>query len=198
MSCLYVDHKCLSLPPPDPLNNATCRNPTNTVASIGDEELNGSWYVVKGWNPIYDCFDCQVSTFNVQDGQIDYHALYSFTAVNGTEIWLDAYMKGDDVTDPGELDFTTKDNGLPDAQNWFVMLLTDDTVVFYYCGNVNLGAWKFEGFIVLSRTKTLNPDREADISEIMAGLKIDEKDTCLLDPVNKCGGAPETYGLFTQ
>ena len=58
------------------------------------------------------------------------------------------------------------------------MLQTDDTMVIYYCGNVLSGAWKFEGFIVLSRTKTLNPDREADISEIQAGLKIDEKDTC--------------------
>lgn len=31
MSCLFVDYECLSLPPPDPINNATCRFPENTV-----------------------------------------------------------------------------------------------------------------------------------------------------------------------
>ena len=37
LSCLYVDHGCLSLPPPDPINNATCRNPTEIVESVDDE-----------------------------------------------------------------------------------------------------------------------------------------------------------------
>ena len=32
--CMFVDPGCLAFPDPDPLNNATCRNPTNTVAQI--------------------------------------------------------------------------------------------------------------------------------------------------------------------
>ena len=56
--CLFVDPGCWDLPKPSPLNNATCREPTTTVADIDAELLGGTWYVVKGFNPLYDCFDC--------------------------------------------------------------------------------------------------------------------------------------------
>ena len=58
MRCLYVDYECLSLPPPDPLNNATCRNPTTTVEAVDDSLLNGEWYAMRGFNLLYDCYEC--------------------------------------------------------------------------------------------------------------------------------------------
>ena len=54
--CLYVDYECVTLPPPDEINNATCRNPATTATTV---DISGVWYIVRGFNPLYDCFDCQ-------------------------------------------------------------------------------------------------------------------------------------------
>lgn len=181
LSCLYVDHKCLSLPPPDPLNNATCRNPTETVESVEDEQLNGMWYVVQGFNPLYDCYACQELSFDVTDGKIDYKALFSMIAVNGTEIWPSASMTGDDRAQPGKLIMNGEDNGLPDEQTWYVMHMSEDTFVVYYCGNI-LDSWHFEGLLVMSKTPSLNPAKQDAVKQILADLEIAEEDTCMLNP----------------
>ena len=65
------------------------------------------------------------------------------------------------------------------------MLLTDDTMVIYYCGNV-IDQWHFEGVLVMSRTYELNPERQADVSRILAELEIDESETCQLTPETAC------------
>lgn len=135
-SCLFVDHECLSLPPPAPINNATCRNPTETVADIDSDLLDGTWYIVQGFNPIYDCFECQIQTFEVTDGKVNYSALFNMLASNGTEIWPSISMTGEDSSEPGHITYDTTDNGLPDHQTWYVMHLSEDTFVGYYCGNV--------------------------------------------------------------
>jgi len=193
--CLFVDNKCLSLPPPDPLNNATCRNPTQTVAAVDDSLLNGLWYVVQGFNPLYDCYECQKLSFEVTDGKINYEALFNMIAVNGTEIWPTAKMTGDDRTIPGHLVMDGVDNGLPDHQDWRVMLLTEDTLVVYYCGNV-LDSWHFEGLLVMSKMTSLNPARQSDVNRILMGLEIAQDQTCKLNPAQGCSGAPSS--LFLQ
>lgn len=195
MECLFVDHDCLSLPPPDPLNNATCREPTETVAKLEDEMLNGLWYVVRGFNPLYDCFQCQKLTFEIKDGQVDYYALFNMAAVNGTQIWPLAHMTGDDYSKPGTVSLVGSENGLPDQQDWYVMLLTEDTMVAYYCGDI-LDQWHFEGLLVMSRTQTLNPEREADVSLILEDLGIKESQICIPDPASACQSAPSEQ--FTQ
>jgi len=58
MQCLLVDYECLSLPPPDEYNDATCRDPTDSALTIDDDTMTGSWYVLQGYNPTYDCWDC--------------------------------------------------------------------------------------------------------------------------------------------
>lgn len=195
MQCLYVDYECLSLPPPDALNNATCREPTQHVESVDEDLLNGDWYVLQGFNPLYDCFACQELTFSVNDGKIDYSALFNMLAANKTEIWVTADMEGEDRSTPGLLKMTGSENGLPDEQDWYVMLLTDDTLVVYYCGAVL--SWHFEGLLVMSKTKELNKDREADIAAILASLDIAEDELCVLDPLANCDASPAA-ALFIQ
>ena len=137
LNCLYVDPGCITLPPPSsPYNNATCRDPTSTVEAVDENLLNGQWYILQGYNPLYDCFSCQQSTFEITDGKIDYSALYTVIAANGTEIWSTASMTGDSRITPGHLILDGHDNGLPDHQDWNVMHLSEDTLVVYYCGNV--------------------------------------------------------------
>ena len=158
LSCLYVDYDCLTLPPPDAINNVTCRNPTEIVDTVEDELIDGMWYVVRGFNPLYDCYDCQELTFNVNDGQIDYEALFNLIAVNGTEIWLTADMTGEDRSQPGKLMMFGYNSGFPGYQTWYVMHSSADTLMIYYCGDV-LDDWHFEGLLIMSKTPTLNPER---------------------------------------
>jgi len=54
-SCLFVDPACLVLPDPLPINNATCRDHT-PVSTIDTAALEGKWYALQGFNPVYDCF----------------------------------------------------------------------------------------------------------------------------------------------
>ena len=69
---------------------------------------------MRGFNPLYDCYQCQKSSFAVQDGKIDYSALFNMKAVNGSMIWPTAEMTGEDRSQPGKLEFLASDNGLPD------------------------------------------------------------------------------------
>ena len=43
----------------------------------------------------------------------------------------------------------------------------------------------------MSRTQTLNPEREADLKVIYEDLAISEADICVPDPVTYCESAPE-------
>lgn len=53
-------------------------------------------------------------------------------------------------------------SGFPGDQTWYVMHLDDDTLMIYYCGDV-LASWHFEGLLIMSKTTTLNPEREDDL-----------------------------------
>ena len=74
------------------------------------------------------------------------------------------------------------------------MHLSEDTLVVYYCGSVI--SWHFEGMLIMSKTKELNPEREADIAQIMADLDITQDQICYLDPKTGCDSEPAM--LFTQ
>lgn len=114
--CLYVDYQCVDLPPPDALNNATCRNPTQVVEQVDEDLLNGVWYAMQGYNPYYDCYNCYELTFEVTDGKLSYDYLFNTIAVNGSEIWLTDELVGEDRSTPGELTLHGHDNGMTDDQ----------------------------------------------------------------------------------
>lgn len=49
-----------------------------------------------------------------------------------------------------------RDSGFENIQNWYVLLLEEDTMLVYYCGE--LMTWHFEGVLVMSKTPTLNSE----------------------------------------
>ena len=117
-------------------------------------------------------------------------------AVNGTEIWVNAYMDGDDFSVPGTLQFTGTASGMPDAQQWYIMMSTEDTMVAYYYGEVL--TWHYEGFLVLSRSYELNPEREAEIAKFMEELGITSDEMCYLNPADDCKNLPSEQFEFLQ
>jgi hypothetical protein len=102
MRCMFVDHKCLYLPDPDPINNAACRNPAQlTVGTIDHAKLTGTWKVNYGFNPDYDCFACQELSFNFNNtdakNPIWYNAYYDIINVKGNLQWNDVVMTGSEA-----------------------------------------------------------------------------------------------------
>ena len=192
MSCMFVEYECAALPPPDPINNATCRDPTNYITEVDTSLLNGDWYTIRGFNPLYDCYDCAIQTWTqAEDGSVVYDALFDMLAFNGTKIWPLKTMVGEDTTNPGILSLDGSENGLPDHQNWYVMHLTEDTFVSYYCGTVL--TWKFEGLLVMSRTTSVNPADEPAIQAILDSLDMDASELCILDAETQCAAAPRFF-----
>lgn len=69
--CTLQDKKCLKFDlggrvitaGPDSLEAAPVP-PAPIVQGFDPSSLEGRWYKVLGWNPLYDCFDCQQNTFN--------------------------------------------------------------------------------------------------------------------------------------
>lgn len=69
--CTLQDKKCLKFDlggrafkaGPDSLEDAPTP-PAPIVEDFKPASLEGRWYKVLGWNPLYDCFDCQQNTFN--------------------------------------------------------------------------------------------------------------------------------------
>ena len=113
MACLLVENQCLSLPPPDQYNDATCRDPTDLALTIDDDTFTGNWFVVQGYNPTYDCFDCAEQNFDQTGNEVDYSALFNMAAANGTEIWVSSAYQGSQSTDK-TIYLATTDFGMPD------------------------------------------------------------------------------------
>ena len=104
-------------------------------------------------------------------------------------------MTGEDKTTPGILQMLGEENGMPDKQQWFVMLSTEDTFIAYYCGGVL--TWSFEGLLVMSKTQELNPEREKDLERILEDLGIGQDELCVPDLANGCKNKPEIF-VFDQ
>ena len=198
MSCLLVENQCLSLPPPDAYNNATCRNPIDTAIPVADDTLNGDYYIIQGYNPTYDCFQCAKQNFVTNGSEVDYSALFNMINKLGDEIWVPSAYTGKRNDDGKTVFLGTTDFGMPDEQTWYVMHSDEDTLVIYYCGDVL--SWTFEGLLVMSTTTALNPAKASMVESIVTGLGFTEDQLCNLDPANQCQGAPSTpaFAEFTQ
>lgn len=191
MTCMFSDYECMSLPPPDANNNVQCRSPSDAVVNGIDTKLAwGSWYVTNGYNHQYDCFDCQILSFDfVKREPIKYEAVYNFIGVDGKLHWDDVIMHGEEET-PGILTLKGHDSGFDDVQHWYFLMNYADTQMVYYCGD--LQTWHFEGVLIMSKQKTLNPERIYEIGENLSLLGLSWDETCQLDPETGCKGAPKS------
>lgn len=196
MSCLLVDHQCVSLPAPDVYNNATCRDPSDAAIPLEDDTLTGDWYVVQGYNPTYDCFDCAKQSFVTNGSEVDYSAMFGMINKRGEMIWPTSSYAGKRNDDGKTLYLGTTDFGLPDAETWYIMHRDEDTLISYYCGDVL--TWHFEGLLVMSTTTSLNPEKASIVEGIVTSLGFTDDQLCILDPATACQGAPSTPAEFMQ
>mmetsp|Transcript_40243 Transcript_40243/g.84396 ORF Transcript_40243/g.84396 Transcript_40243/m.84396 type:complete len:244 (-) Transcript_40243:807-1538(-) len=57
--CAISDYHCV------PQTRMTCSQPSQVADSFRLEEFVGKWYITRGLNPLFDCFDCQVHRFDL-------------------------------------------------------------------------------------------------------------------------------------
>ena len=66
LSCTIEDAACIkiALMTPGADGPLDAPLPPRPIIPVSRSSLQGKWYKVMGWNPMYDCFDCQCNTFD--------------------------------------------------------------------------------------------------------------------------------------
>ena len=153
MTCM-TDHNCITFPP---IPN-TCKAPNvHPLKNLTVQAIEGEWWVVKGYHPLYDCYPCQHLKFTQINATFwNYQTTYLAYASDGTvQVTQEAQMPN---SAPGiNISFTYHDVcGSFHHETWWLIDSAEDGsyVQVYYCGNVL--QWYYEGAIVLARNKTLS------------------------------------------
>ena len=149
-----VTNNCLQLPP---IPN-TCKGPNNITIQneVDPSKLSGSWWIVRGYHQVYDCYPCQRNIFKASSSSsMSYNAMFQVYLENGGLKLLN--QNGNIMTN------STPKAGYPiafsdagpftSATYWIIDQVTDYILV-YYCGNVL--EWNFEGAMVYSATPSLS------------------------------------------
>lgn len=173
LSC-FNKYKCLNLPEIP----STCKGPDNVkiMKNITLAEISGvKLYVLRGYNPVYDCYPCQTqmvsgdtftSNFMAYDVNPEEPPLKPYTE---TGIAKDlAPMPGFNVT----IQF-----GLPLISTIWVFDQVGDYFLAYYCGYGNM--WNYEGGFVYSTKTMIDESAIAGIREsFMRGVGLDFDKMC--------------------
>jgi len=64
-------------------------------------------------------------------------------------------MTGNQST-PGILSLSGQNNGFDNNQEWYITALDENVLMAYYCGT--LMTWKFEGLLIMTKSKTISPE----------------------------------------
>lgn len=180
MKCMVGDHHCMELEPPDP--SFRCSPPAQVLKNFTLSQLKGTWYIVRGLNPDYDCFDCAISTYSPVPNSHNYtlSAKYDVVMLNGSIRHRVAVQQTQQRNSSigGLLENTDTLMGLTMYEKWQVLDYspTGSYMVSYYCGHMSSNWW-YEGSLVYSRTPTLGTADLARVSKIISdymGRSIDK------------------------
>ena len=166
MRCLELNN-CFSFPPIP----STCKAPNGIKMkrNLTVSDIQGNWWVLRGFNPVYDCFPCQRNYFIPGSPQWTYRADYQVYLLNNTlKVISQAGPILSDSSTLGGFNLSYLDAGLTNNESWWIFDRIDDIssgdsyFLVYYCGNVL--QWHFEGAIVYSKRTYLAESAECAIS----------------------------------
>ena len=167
MQCLG-EHSCITFPSIP----STCRAPQNItiLKEVPISEIMGDWWVVRGHNPVYDCYPCQSNRFKFHNSTaLIYNPLYQVYLANGSLSLINqtGFLNTATTAQKG-YSIVFDDAGFGNFETWWVIDKAEDNSYYliYYCGNVL--QWNFEGAIVFTKDGKL-PD--AAIPAITASYK---------------------------
>ncbi len=162
-SCL-VTNKCLSFPPVPKTCKSLKKQPAKALST---KDLIGDWYVVRGYNEVYDCYPCQEFSFKMMNAsETLYTANFKEYLVNGSLIDVDNVQFQLPNNPPGQsIMFTYNLFGFDETDTWWLLDKADDGswIQLYYCGN---GVpWNYEGALVFSKSRTLDSSAYKQIAQ---------------------------------
>jgi len=142
---------------PEPVLN--CSLPTNRsqIAPVTLTDLEGDWYVVRGYSPVYDCFSGQRYSFHQVNETVSTYDYTYFPADKDTPTVIKCtttaipFAPGEAEIYPGRFRVNYTAYGMPGIDDWFVLSHPNaNYLLIYYCGANAMDS--YVGGIVLSRS----------------------------------------------
>ena len=180
MKCIVTDNKCMTIPAPKPA--VVCNPPSGDILARNFDvnRLEGSWYIVLGKNKIYDCFDCQNTTFyNSNEGYLyAYNYLRHETQIDRVRQWNES------TSTSGILKYESTQMGHDTISEWRILDSGPDYFFTYYCGSV-AEKYFYEGSVVYSKKKELSRKNLSRIQKVAASVGYDINAYCKMS-FDKC------------
>ena len=172
------------------------------VAKLPLATLAGTWYIVLGQNPIYDCFPCQVTICAFLLDNPFQVFTFGMDKAGNPRVVMDYQVERDDGTivdkrvielieqkndkKEGALSLSGIQNGLMHEEEWRVVAMNkgQDMLVASYCGTMT--SWTYHGLVVLARVGGVHQQMETWLDDL--GLNSDElckpkSEDCILKPI---------------
>ncbi|KAI3636379.1 hypothetical protein MIR68_005731 [Amoeboaphelidium protococcarum] len=185
LQCL-VDHSCLKQDQKCPLPKANSVLPSFDLRLLTD----GPWYVIRGLNPAYDCWQCQRMSFTIkqQSGPLvlDYRYDMNITSSMAKTIQCSTEYADPKIADGQLIAKYTVLNKFSGEDQWKVLKVSEDKqfILIHYCGVSEVSS-RYEGGIVMSKSRNglipyeVYESFQSALSQ--AGLSLYLKDFCKLN-----------------
>lgn len=185
MTCSALNG-CIELPPIPSTCKAASAKPAKQLSV---KDLDGDWWVVRGYHPVYDCYGCKRERFQAMGSDsYQWSPSYLATLVDGSQKPVSQKFEMP-VEPPGQgFTFTFDDGGAINNATWWVVDKADDGsyALVYYCGNV--ADWNYEGGIVMAQSTSLPTSAYTKIAaSFKTTVGLDLTDFCH-NQVSNCSG----------
>ncbi|VDI69544.1 Hypothetical predicted protein [Mytilus galloprovincialis] len=167
----------------------TCQRPNRLETSFDFTSLDGTWYVVRGLNSQFDCFDCRNITFLPLSilPQAFIAEEHYILKLNESTVNVDVKSSVSqwNASTPGIVRFYSSASDA--TLEWRVLdYAQNNTYVYaYYCGTYNWG-YQFEGSVVLSRTTSISDETVSKLDHIATSLGWNWNSYCKPDLIDQC------------
>ena len=218
LACTIEDKGCLKIAIMEPGADkpSEAPKPPKALVAATPATMSGKWYKVMGWNPKYDCFDCQRNSF-AKAGKTSASEVGAEIGANGMAVEVEYTMPRVRAGSAPEtvketlhetLQFDTDSNGQALAgsqrtahtegkmfgltfwENWYLIGQNDnqekDFRFVYYTGKTLQN--RYEGAFVYARQPEIPKDALPHIYSIAREAGMEPTGMCCID--NKCFADP--------
>ena len=163
--CVISEHHCVK----QTHQKCPLPAPSAVVANFDiASSLTGVWYITRGLNPLFDCFDCQVHNFTYDPqtdpvskplhGDLKYNVKVDLNCSSDCK-YLPREVHQSFAQDPSSRGhLINHNNSLAEmhyADDWYILYASERAVLIYYCG-CNDASCGYSGAVLYTRTPNLS------------------------------------------
>ncbi|CAJ1336982.1 unnamed protein product [Effrenium voratum] len=179
--CAISEHHCVKR------QELSCQVPQGDFSQRLDlSTLTGTWYVTRGWNPLFDCFDCQVHEFALQQGEKPLAGYLRYAVKKDLKCgaphceYLPREVHQSFAQDPQKPRHLVNHNNSAEemhySDDWYVLAARPDVyALVYYCG-CNDACCGYAGAVLYTRSPSfgdLLPEHQAEVRQAVLEAKVD-------------------------